>query len=202
MAKKVRFRHAPGWGPSLPPEWSQEILTWAEKQRAKPIRDEAIRLVKRPSMKNAAEAMMRAGGGWLAKGHFFRVVHELCLHIDSRPLPYTRSEARAAIKVLEYYKTFESLIPFLRLVAESKGTKTRLHQYECILALEAFFWKVYGKPCNAALRALLKTAYPHLNLSVQDVNRYKTRAQEILCIETRAKTIDLHKARAKRIFGN
>jgi RNA polymerase sigma factor (sigma-70 family) len=151
----------------------RQIREWTDPGRIK----HGLRIASDPRVETFLDALA-ASAGRVGISQFVLVVRWAADCSEPLKEPFTREEARATVKVLEYFgKHFHgspagsgyegipeatgTLIRLLHPVANRKGTKTTNHQYDLIMRLDRLFRGICGprKPADKAARILLEIVY-------------------------------------------
>ena len=159
-------------------EWIAEARRDLGKIADPQKRKQALRIVDDPRAESSLDALAAAGGK-VNQSHFVLAVKWAAECCEPWKEPFTPEDARAAVKVLEYFgrhfngspagSGYEAipeaagvLIPLLHPIAKRKGTKTALHQYDLITRLDRLFRKICGPRKPAGGQGNLDSAGNHL----------------------------------------
>ncbi|HJX15843.1 MAG TPA: sigma-70 family RNA polymerase sigma factor [Candidatus Deferrimicrobiaceae bacterium] len=159
------------------------------------VRKHGPRIVDDPRSVQLLDTLTKAGGR-ISPGTFAAIVRQCALCVEPWKEPFTRDEARGAVKVLEYMardfadapegsgfeamtENIETLLRMVRPVAERKGTKTILHRYKLIFHFDLLFRGIYGgKPVDKAILLALEITYGR-KTTMRALAREKERARDI-----------------------
>jgi len=170
----------------------QEIRKWTDPGRRK----HGLRIASDRRVESFLDALL-ASGGKVNQSHFVLTVMWAADCAKPWKEPFTSEDARAAVKVLEYYgrifadapdgsgleampANIETLLRMVRPVAGRRGTKTVIHQYDLITRLDSLFRKMCGprRPADKAIQILLEITYGG-KWTPGKLTRMKTRAREV-----------------------
>lgn len=151
----------------------KKIEKWTNEEKRK----HGLRIASDPRIESFLDAL-HASAGKVVLNQFEKIVFHAAECIDPWKEPFTPEDARAAVKVLEFYgihfhgapagsgfeampANIEMLLKLVRPVASRKGTKTAIHQYDLITRLDIMFRKMCGprRPADKAILILLEITY-------------------------------------------
>lgn len=151
----------------------EKIKKWPDAEQRK----HGLRIASDPRIESFLDAL-HASAGKVGMGQYVGAVLFAAMCAEPIKETITREDARAAIKVLEYFGrnfhgapagsgleaipgSIETMLRMLRPIAIRPGTKTKIHQYDLITRLDLMFRKMCGprRPADKAARILLGITY-------------------------------------------
>jgi len=179
---------------------ARENFLFAAKEKIKKWPNEAhrqygLRIASDPRIVKMLDEFSAASGGRVGDNQFLHAVRVCAECAEPYKEQFTPEDADAAIKVLEYYgrqfhgapagsglegmpESIGTMLRLLRPIASRKGTKTILHQYDCILRLDTLrgMCKSRRRP-NKAIILLLEITYGE-RWTAKKLATYRERARK------------------------
>jgi hypothetical protein len=193
---------------TLPQGWLNVVEKRIHSTFPPDLHREALRILRRREAGTALSYMIAAGGKERALARFVKSLERCAYYAARPPVDYSFKDPRVASKIIRSVEIILAELPFLidqdreddeeqpcraSLLEVSDfvkaasirrpGAPSPQSKYMCLLTLERFFRKWFGRPVHGALAAFAKATFPgdyHEEPSVNTIQIELGRARKLL----------------------